>query len=286
MSRFTSIVRQVSPPILTSIAEQLQRRWNRSGVTFTGDYDNWTRASNDATGYDDETILAKVLEAAIAVRDGKAIFERDSVLFHREEFAWPTLACLCDVAARNQGKLRVVDFGGSLGSFFFQHRKFLDRYDTVWTVVEQPHFVAAGRRELASNRLHFEESIYNLEYDNDNAVLFLSGVLHYLPDPHQFVARVLMNRWDAVIIDRTPLLAHYQVDRITVQRVPPSIYAAEYPAWFFSQVRFLALFEEHFELKSHWPSLDVYFLDGRPIQTRGLYFSARSSDLTHSIEPT
>ena len=269
-----SILKQLIPPILISAVQALIDL--RSGTRFTGDYKGWENALSDSVGYHDGEILSKVLGSAIEVRDGRATFERDSVVFHHEEFVWPTLACLCDVAARNHGRLSVVDFGGSLGSFYSQHRKFLDSYDTTWSVVEQPHFVEAGRKELATDTLRFEESISDVKNEHDSRVLFLSAVLHYLPEPHRFLADICAKRWDAVIIDRTPLLEYIPTDRLTVQHVPASIYAAKYPAWFFSKARFLAAFNGHFILQSHWESLDMYKLDGKTIQTQGFYFLKKS----------
>jgi putative methyltransferase (TIGR04325 family) len=46
-----------------------------------------------------------------------------------------------------------LDFGGSLGSSYFQNKKFLDALRLVeWNVVEQENFVATG--ELVSKIKH------------------------------------------------------------------------------------------------------------------------------------
>ena len=72
-----------------------------------------------------QDILDKVLAATLKVKQGQAVFERDSVLFDEIEYSWPLLAGLMWAAASNGGKLNVLDFGGALGSSYYQNRKFL-----------------------------------------------------------------------------------------------------------------------------------------------------------------
>ena len=90
------------------------------------------------------------------VKRGEAVFERDSVIFDKVQYAWPVTAGLMWVAARNGGRLSVLDFGGSLGSSYFQNREFLAYLPNVrWSVIEQAHFVKAGRKHIQDERLVF-----------------------------------------------------------------------------------------------------------------------------------
>ena len=76
-------------------------------------------------------------------------FERDGVVFDQPDYNFPLLACLLRVATESGNRLRVLDFGGSLGSTYFQCRPFLGGVSELrWTVVEQPQFVECGRREF------------------------------------------------------------------------------------------------------------------------------------------
>ena len=82
----------------------------------------------------------------MTVVDGRAAYERDSVLFEEVEYVWPLLASLMWVGARHLGSLNVLDFGGSLGSTYFQNRIFLATLPSVrWNIVEQPRHVEVGR---------------------------------------------------------------------------------------------------------------------------------------------
>jgi putative methyltransferase (TIGR04325 family) len=98
------------------------------------------------SGYDANIIFDVVRTAAASVRDGKALWERDSTCFYYEEYDWQLLACLMTAAARTAGSLHVLYFGGALGSvYMLQYRKiFSELKDCSWSVVEQPHLVACG----------------------------------------------------------------------------------------------------------------------------------------------
>jgi len=230
-----SVFKSFVPPALVSLVRKIRKN---EGIQFSGNYPTWQAALDAAGGYDTPAILARVREAALKVKHGEAVFERDSVCFYHEEYRWPTLACLLRVAAENDGKLRVLDFGGSLGSFYFQHRKhFRDLKEVRWSVVEQPHFVACGREEFQDDVLKFYESIDDCMAAGTVDVVFCSSVLEYLEKPYEILGSMARSGVPYILFDRTPFIEG-DCDRLTVQHVPVTIYPASYPAWFFSSVRF------------------------------------------------
>jgi putative methyltransferase (TIGR04325 family) len=208
-----------------------------SGLGLAGDYGSWEDALAASTGYDDEAILEKTRIAALAAKHGEVAFERDSVVFERPEYAWPLLAALMWVAAQNEGRLSVLDFGGSLGSTYFQHRVFLDRLDSVhWVVVEQSAHVTVGRGEFADERLRFCATIDEAAAESPPDVIVMSSVLQYLERPHEVLSALLDLECDHVVLDRTTVW-NGQRDRLCVQKVPPEIYNASYPCWLLSEAR-------------------------------------------------
>ncbi|WP_287963198.1 methyltransferase, TIGR04325 family [Alcanivorax sp.] len=229
---YQAFLKAICPPLIWQGVHRL--RGGRS-LAFEGDYSTWAEAEKAAGGYDSPAILDRVRAAALKVKQGEAVFERDSVCFHHEEYRWPTLACLLRIAAMNGGWLRVLDFGGSLGSFWFQHRKLLKGMREVrWAVVEQPHYVEYGQKEFQDEVLSFHKSVEECLRAGPVDVILLSCVLQYLSDPYGWIKRFGDTgvRW--LLLDRTPFIEQKR-DRLTVQRVPPSIYPASYPAWFFSR---------------------------------------------------
>lgn len=195
---------------------------------WQGDYPDWQSAVAACDGgYDSDAIFQKVVTAARKVRDGEALWERDSVCFYHEEYNWPLLASLMHIAALQGGKLHVLDFGGALGSTYMQHRKFLDTLpDFSWNVVEQAHVVSCGQKEFSTNKLHFYSSMDDCFIDKNINCVLLSSVLQYLPDPYAFINDVLLKQPVALLIDRTPFLLDRA--RITIQNVPEEIYKASY----------------------------------------------------------
>ena len=230
------LVRELLPPMCYRLLQRLRRPGGMiEDPAFSGDYAAWADAAALSSGYDQPAILEKVRQAALAVKHGNAAFERDSVTFTEPATNWPVLASLMSLAALAGGSLHIVDFGGSLGSLYFQHRRFFDQlHDVSWTVVEQPHFVRIGQAELADERLKFAECVPDFSQSETATGLILSSVLQYLQDPHERLRSLLHHSWKAVILDRTAFVSTRSSDRLTVQRVPPEIYSATYPAWFFS----------------------------------------------------
>ena len=226
----------LTPPAVWKMAQRLRAP---RGIHFEGDYPSWQAALDAAGRYDAPDILARVRAAALKVKQGEAVFERDSVCFDHEEYRWPTLACLLRVAAEHEGALRVLDFGGSLGSFYFQHRKHFQHLKQVrWSVVEQAHYVACGREDFQDDVLRFYETVEKCQTEGTVDVVLCSSVLEYLEKPYDVLADLANSGAPYVLLDRTPFITGEE-DRLTVQHVPPSIYRASYPAWFFSYERFL-----------------------------------------------
>jgi putative methyltransferase (TIGR04325 family) len=255
MSSLKAIARDWCPPAI----HRWVRRLRAGGIRFEGEFATWEEACAHCTGYDADNILAKVLAATLQVKQGTAVFERDSVLFDKVEYAWPVIAGLLGVAARSGGRVSVLDFGGSLGSSYFQNRELLKTLPTVrWNVVEQPHYVKAGQTYIQDEQLRFYPSIHECLTENKVNVILVSSVLQYLPDPADVFLPLLAVGADAVILDRT-MINYSTSDRIYVQHVPPSIYTASYPCRSLSESRLLAATGDCYQLIADFPSL--YFPD-------------------------
>lgn len=235
MSAFKVLARDWLPPAL--------QRWLRlvrgGGPELVGDFVTWEEASAQCTGYDAKEILAKVLDASLKVKRGEAVFERDSVLFNEIEYAWPVLAGLMWAAARSGGRLSVLDFGGALGSGYFQNRKFLQSLPNVsWSVVEQEHYVDAGRKHIQDEQLRFYKSVKECMQENQPNVILLSGVLQYLADPFGMLQVLGDIKADVLLLDRTSYASSGAGDLIKLQNVPESIYKASYPCHIFNEKHF------------------------------------------------
>jgi putative methyltransferase (TIGR04325 family) len=241
-----TLLKGLTPPFMAAAYRSIAGR----GIRYDGPYESWESARADADGYDDEAIIRKVRDAAAKVRDGAAAYERDSVLFERNEQTFPLLAALLRTAVRNQGKLSVLDFGGSLGSSYFQCRGFLgDLASLHWNVVEQAGFVECGKREFASDQLHFYPDIRSCLDNESPGIAILCSSLPYVRDPYAVLAALSEARLPEIMIDRTHC---HDGDRdlFFVQKVPPRIYAASYPCRVFSASKLEAALRPKYELLS------------------------------------
>ena len=248
--KLKTIVEEWFPPVFL--------RWYRAYVHpygYFGSYDSWDTVLQKTTGYDSEVILNKVKNAMLQVKESQAVYERDSVLFDKTQYSWPLLAGLLRIAALNKNRLSVLDFGGSLGSSYYQNKVFLsDLAELRWSVVDQEAFVRCGKEYLTTSNLKFYYDIEScLNYENPD-VIILSGVLQYLKQPYQFIESMLEGQFEHIIVDRTSFLLNDQ-DRLTVQKVSPKIYNASYPAWFLSINKFKQIFRPKYDLLIEFEAL-------------------------------
>ncbi len=247
------ILKKLLPPI---VIDFLVRFKNRK-YGWHGNYKSWQDAQKNSTGYDSDEILRKVRNSMLKVKNNEAAYERDSVIFDEIQYSWPLLAGLMFAAALSGGKIRVLYFGGSLGSTYFQNKKFLDNFEEVsWCIVEQKKFVDVGISDFQDERLKFFYDVKScMEIEKPN-ILILSGVLQYLEKPYETLDELLSHRFEFVIVDRTPF-SIINKEIITLQIVPPYIYNASYPCWFFEELKLLNYFKKrNFKLIEKFDALD------------------------------
>jgi len=232
------IIQNIIPPILVSFLKKI--KGNKYG--WKGNYSTWEEAKRDASGYDETKILTAARESLLKVKNGEAVYERDTVLFDEVQYSWPLLSGLMFTAIKNK-EVRVLDFGGSLGSTYFQNKSFLDKIDNVsWSIVEQKHFVDIGKKEFEDNRLKFYYNVEECIEVVQPSTLLLSSVLQYIENPYELLGDILKNNFEYILIDRTPFNAKDN-EQIKLQIVPPNIYDASYPCWFFNERKFFDFFE-------------------------------------------
>jgi len=235
-----NLIKRWCPPV---IIEYGVNRLYPKAVSFSGNYDSWESAKRISTGYEAEEILKKVYGATLKVKRGEAIFERDSVCFYEEEYRWQTLSCLLSIAASNGGYLHVLDWGGALGSFYFQHKKFLSTLKGLkWAVVEQENFVTLGQSQIQDEVLRFYYSLDTCVSQQKIDVVFFSSVLQYIETPFNILSSISELKVPYILIDRTPFISGSR-DRIAIQEVSKDIYNASYPAWFFSEEKLIKLID-------------------------------------------
>jgi len=231
------IIKSFIPPFFLNIFVKI----TSMKYGWHGNYNSWEEAKKCSEGYDSEEILNKVKNSLLKVKKGQAAYERDSVIFDKVEYSWPVLSSLMMIAARKGGNLNIIDFGGSLGSTYFQNMKFLNELNNVkWNIVEQENFVKIGKEYFEDKNLRFFTSIKESLKESKSNVILLSSVIQYMEKPFELLDTIISREFDWILFDKTPFVVGRKEDRITIQKVSPAIYSASYPCWFFDKDKFLS----------------------------------------------
>src|ERR1035437_6301468 len=190
MAKTKDILKTIITPIIMSACDLIKKSGTLQNI-WSGNYTSWSDAKIKCIGYDSRVILDKCKNALLEVKKGEARYERDSVLFDEIEYSWGLLAGLQKAALENSGKLCVLDFGGSLGSTYYQNKDFLDSLKELqWCIVEQRHFVDCGREFFENDKLKFYYTIEDCIEKHKPDVLLISGVLQYLEKPFEWIDKV------------------------------------------------------------------------------------------------
>lgn len=246
-----------------------------------GNYSAWAEVSAKAGGYNEDVILERTKNAMLKIKSGEAVYERDSVLFDKKQHPYPLLAFLFMSASLQKRPLNIIDFGGSLGTTYYQLLEFLDpSLCKSWNIVEQKHYVACGKANFENDVLRFYNSIDDCLEEKKIDLVILSSSVQYLEKPHEFLKKLAEYNFDFVIFDRTAFNNEMH-DRLTLQIVPPDIYPASYPAWFLNMDFFLTHFSGKYKIAANFPSYvegeSTLLIDGVPAGSgQGFYLINRS----------
>lgn len=266
-----TIIKSLTPPILGLVYRKLFIK----KISFKGNY-TWKEAAQKTTGFHYNEILNRVKASAIKVKEGKAAYERDGVLHNKIDYSWPVLACLENVALLSDKCLHLIDFGGSLGTSYFQNRKFLKSLSLKWNVVEQPHYVDCGKAEFENEHLKFEHTIEDVLKNGTVNCLLVSGSFQYLENPGEYIEKFKNHRFKFILFDRTSFID--DETRLTIQMVPASIYPASLPCWFFNEQNFINHFIDQYELVADFDSTDgsTRSSDNKRMYWKGFFFRLRT----------
>ncbi len=254
----------------------------KNNYGWSGDYTSWDQAGKNVAGYNANNILEKVKDAVLKVKHGEAVYERDSVIFDKTEYSYPLLSALLWICLKNSGRLNVIDFGGSLGSSYFQNRKFLAALKELrWHIIEQPNFVNCGRSVIQDDILTFHHTIDEVVQHKKADILLMSCVIQYIEKPYELIRQLIQLNIPYILVDNTPF--NYESrDRITIQKVHPAIYTASYPCWFLDYEAFKKAFSTKYLLINEHLNDSIIELDGRKIQYKGFLMELKNtSDADH-----
>jgi len=277
--KLKAILKLFAPPIIFKVYHVVRgTKTNKRTSGWFGKFGCWSEAEKLSSGYAASGIVEKVLQSTMRVINSDAVFERDSVAFSTMEYNWPTLSILAIAALKKNGKLNVLDFGGSLGSSYFQFKRCLGTQSNFdWRIVEQPHFVDAANNSFSVEELSFHTGITGACYRWVPDIVLLSSVIPYLDNWEEILDDIVGIGAPYIVFDRTPFIN--DSTRITLQVVPKEIYEASYPCRFFNKIELIKKIEDKYkfvvEFESYCDPHHYIFEDGKVGTWSGLYFEMR-----------
>ena len=131
--KIRQVLKKITPPIAISFFRLFRKKYG-----WDGPYSSWKEVQKECKGYDQYVIINKVKSSIKKVKNKEAIYERDGVIFDEIQYSWPLATGLMLAAQKFSGNLSVCDFGGSLGSTYYQNYKFLKHVKNfTWSIIEQ-----------------------------------------------------------------------------------------------------------------------------------------------------
>lgn len=235
---------------------------------FVGDYRAWADARSAADDSAGSATLERVIAAARSVRMTPGAWDRDGVVFHEPALHAPLVDALQRIKGEENGTLCVVDFGGGLGSTWWQHREALGCAGIDWRIVELPALVEVGCREFSAPPLSFHATLDEAFLDGRPNVVLFSSVLQYVEAPCALLRAVAGREVRHVILDRVGF-SNRGRDRIVLQHTPPALGGGTSACWLFDSQTLVAAVGPDYECAAEW-CVDFDAVDGR-VDYRGVW---------------
>jgi len=250
----------ISNSFLIKVYDCLSSIWgifrkNKRLVYFTGDYKSFDEAKKKCIGYDSDEIFNKVKEATLMVKDNDGCYERDGVVFFEKSINYNLMMYLYRLAFERKTAISVLDWGGSLGSTYWQHREIFlnEKLINKWIVIEQERFVSFGAEALEDGLLKFERSEKALEILSHVDCVLLSAVMQYIENIEEVFEMIIDSGVKYIILERTPST---RKELFCVEIVKKPIYDASYALRIWSEEKIISFFNDKgYQLSDSWKSL-------------------------------
>jgi putative methyltransferase (TIGR04325 family) len=270
LATLKSLVKLFIPPIVFRLFST-RRKLNKDAILFQETSLSWTDILKQTSGYTADEILSRCRDALLKVKDGEFPYERDSVLFSEKELFFPLLSALFYVSLKRDKKLNLIDFGGSLGSTYYQNKDELKGagISIRWKIIEQENFVKCGKEYFEDSELRFYSTFEEAIFSEGGDICILASVLPYLEDPYAILNQIYQHKIEYIIIDRTMFLDIANEDVLTIQTTPENIGKAVYPAWFLSLSKFLSYIKDRYKIIFQWDAPYQMALHGYETTDKG-----------------
>jgi putative methyltransferase (TIGR04325 family) len=247
MSTLKAALRSLPPPLVWHAGYLLKRRFSKPEKPpgFEGPFTSWRQAVAQSDTWDAPEITELSLQSALAAKAGKIACEQDGIPLKDPVYS-PTVLAFLLLAAAGDGALNIVDFGGGLGSGYFQNARLLRWMSSSvrWNIVERSLFVKLGIEHFQNDALRFYSSLGEAIANSKSDSLIFTGSLQFIEEPFALINEAARSAVRILAFDRT-LTWGKGDDGIFLQRPDPErYYRATYACRCFSKHRFIARLAE------------------------------------------
>ncbi len=218
------------------------------GALLKGNYKTWKKAKKNSDGYEDKKIFEKVKKNFLLSRKLKNRYEQDSLIINKPRYSLSSSLGII-LSAKVLKKINIIDYGGSLGTIYFQYKKIIDNIQLIkWNIVEQDAFVNFGKKNIKDKKINFYSNLNECLLKQRPNVFFASSSLQYVEYPYKILKKVSnFKNIKFIIIDKSPF--HPNVETIKIQHNPRSIYKQSYPVHIFNKSKMIKfMHKNHFQL--------------------------------------
>jgi putative methyltransferase (TIGR04325 family) len=207
----------------------------------SGSYSSWSEAVSNSQSYQNEKTIDQIKSAALVAKTENKYF-RDGLVFENFQYSSELNNLILTACIKNylplgiDKHLKILDYGGGLGSLHLQFHQYLNNYGInfhyTWEVVEQDILADFGKKNLETKYLRFSRiEDFNSKKENYDIIIF-GAVLQYLENPFEILDKILEKRPPYIYIDRTPFWKGH-ANEICILKSMKFIHGS-YPSWIFS----------------------------------------------------
>lgn len=220
---------------------------------------SWEEASAASHGYESNVVIDSMY--------GHETPQGENFSLIVESRQLQILAAL-GVAIQQKDTLRVLDVGGARGEYFELVQILFADTKIDWIVLETPSLVPKTSSSTHGNsRITWTSDQTSCVGPFD--VVLLSSVLQYVQNPYELLQE-MSQLTSKLIINRLPLISGLH-DEIAVQHLRMYGRRGSYPAWFFSESKFLESVGELGHVTYRWASpSDTHVFRWKAVPCQGM----------------
>lgn len=233
----------------------------KRNIRIEKNFKTWNEAILSSGSYQNNKIFQKTKNSFLKVIKGKASYERDSVTFYDNKLNKPLILLLEKIRKKQKNHfVKILDFGGSFGSLYFQNKEFLcNNFNYEWDIVEQKKIVDFAKKYIKIENLFFYKSLSNYIKSNKPDIVIFSSVIHYLEFPFLIIKNLIKKKVKYFVILNTPFFK--DKSEIKIQINPKYIYKVSYPIRIFNEFLFKKIFRKY-KFKIYKLNWDAQQIDG------------------------